>query len=130
MMYSNYIAVYDASDGKPKTDKSEIAFDGSTQRSYSGNAANISNRKRESCNLFRPHNLLLDMGRPCAPFSVWLKGGLELQRHPSGQHTDGVQRTIIEGFETVQSKRCLRVRVDIFDRVNTNPAKSSLVSHP
>jgi len=77
--------------------------------------ANIEHKRLHPCDIFVPHTWLLS--NPCiTPLSVCLRGGKEFQNYPgNGRYKQIFQQSFLEGEETVDALRCVRLRIETFN---------------
>ncbi|MCI0420767.1 MAG: outer membrane lipoprotein-sorting protein, partial [Acidobacteria bacterium] len=89
-------------------------YDGQVTRVVEGAIANVRQGRFEGCKLYKhafPHNWLLDRAFPCFPLSMWLRGGKELQNHPSaGLYKNWLQTVTFEKEEVVNDLVCVKIR--------------------
>jgi len=96
-----------------------VAYDGEMTRSVAGNIARVYPRRVGASGQVRAHTLLVDIwGFISYPLSLYLRGGSELQNHPSYSYQDLILVNSFEKEEIVDGLRCIKIRCEYLDTEN------------
>jgi len=75
----------------------------------------ISDQTTGLINLARPHMLLLELGGPRVPLSIFLKGTEAVSAFTGNSKSKSTTRVQIRGTEKIQGLECTTVRLETFD---------------
>lgn len=106
-----------------------VTYDGSKTRIRQGDILNVREGKHvHSANAFRPHTILLDRYFVRVPLSVYLEGGEAVSKHPqAGAYKDHQVETTVLGYETMEGKKCIQVKILFYPLQNPELVSSLVV---
>jgi hypothetical protein len=108
---------YETRDGRTGKNESQYGYDGETVRKFQNQIANVRQGRdaQDPLHLFRPHKLLLPYHVISNfPFSVWLRGGRELQLAYPEIYEDADHLVKYDGEEKMDGLSCIRLRCELW----------------